>query len=141
MDIKVLGTGCANCKNTIALIDLVAQAKGVTVKLENGATVKNYAYFYTADAIEPDLLTDKNMTTHNYMPGDYQARVTVTFNGVATGTDSSDCAVKINVEQPCEFDHRLPANSPKCVKPGCVDNPVTEKDECHPTPPTPPVTV
>jgi len=34
MDIKVLGTGCANCKNTIALIDQVARAKGVTVKLE-----------------------------------------------------------------------------------------------------------
>ena len=34
MDIKVLGTGCANCKNTIALIDQVAVAKGVTVKLE-----------------------------------------------------------------------------------------------------------
>ena len=34
MDIKVLGTGCTNCKNTIALIDQVAQAKGVPVKLE-----------------------------------------------------------------------------------------------------------
>ncbi|MDP1896185.1 MAG: thioredoxin family protein [Hydrogenophaga sp.] len=34
MDIKVLGTGCTNCKNTIALIDQVAQAKGVAVKLE-----------------------------------------------------------------------------------------------------------
>ena len=34
MDIKVLGRGCANCKNTIALIDQVAKAKGVTVKLE-----------------------------------------------------------------------------------------------------------
>ena len=34
MDIKVLGTGCANCKNTIALIDQVAQSKGVTIKLE-----------------------------------------------------------------------------------------------------------
>jgi len=34
MDIKVLGTGCANCKNTIALIDHVAQAKGVDVTLE-----------------------------------------------------------------------------------------------------------
>lgn len=33
MDIKVLGTGCANCKNTIALIDLVAKAKGVEVTL------------------------------------------------------------------------------------------------------------
>ncbi len=34
MDIKVLGTGCANCKATIALIDQVAQAKGVTITLE-----------------------------------------------------------------------------------------------------------
>ena len=34
MDIKVLGTGCTNCKATIALIDQIAQAKGVSVKLE-----------------------------------------------------------------------------------------------------------
>jgi small redox-active disulfide protein 2 len=34
MDIKVLGTGCANCKNTIALMNQLAKAKGVTVKLE-----------------------------------------------------------------------------------------------------------
>ena len=34
MDIKVLGTGCANCKNTIALIEDVAKAKGVAVSLE-----------------------------------------------------------------------------------------------------------
>ena len=32
-EIKVLGTGCANCKSTIALIDQVAKAKGVEVKL------------------------------------------------------------------------------------------------------------
>ena len=34
MDIKVLGTGCANCKNTINLIEQVANAKCVPVKLE-----------------------------------------------------------------------------------------------------------
>jgi small redox-active disulfide protein 2 len=34
MDIKVLGTGCSNCRNTIALIDQVAKAKGVEVQLE-----------------------------------------------------------------------------------------------------------
>ena len=34
MDIKLLGTGCANCKNTINLIEQVASAKGVPVKLE-----------------------------------------------------------------------------------------------------------
>jgi len=34
MEIKVLGTGCANCKRTITLIDEVAKAKGVTIQLE-----------------------------------------------------------------------------------------------------------
>lgn len=33
MDIKVLGTGCANCRNTIALIEQVARDKGVPVTL------------------------------------------------------------------------------------------------------------
>ena len=33
-DIKVLGTGCANCQNTLKLIDDVARAKGVAVQLE-----------------------------------------------------------------------------------------------------------
>jgi len=33
MDIKVLGTGCANCKATLTLIEQVAQAKGVPVTL------------------------------------------------------------------------------------------------------------
>ena len=34
MDIKVLGTGCTNCKNTVALIEQVAQAKGVAITLQ-----------------------------------------------------------------------------------------------------------
>ncbi len=33
MDIKVLGTGCANCKSTVALIEQVAKTKGVPVTL------------------------------------------------------------------------------------------------------------
>ena len=32
-DIKVLGSGCANCRNTIALIEEVAKARGVAVSL------------------------------------------------------------------------------------------------------------
>ena len=41
MDIKVLGTGCANCKNTIALIEQVAQAKGVPVTLQKGEVLRD----------------------------------------------------------------------------------------------------
>ncbi len=40
-DIKVLGTGCANCKSTIALIEQVAQAKGVAVSLQKVEELKD----------------------------------------------------------------------------------------------------
>ena len=33
MDVKVLGSGCANCRNTIALIEQVARYKGVAITL------------------------------------------------------------------------------------------------------------
>jgi small redox-active disulfide protein 2 len=32
--VKVLGSGCANCRTTVALIEQVAQAKGVPIQLE-----------------------------------------------------------------------------------------------------------
>jgi len=41
MDIKVLGTGCANCKNTIALIDQAAKEKGVSVVLTKVEDIKD----------------------------------------------------------------------------------------------------
>lgn len=34
INIKVLGTGCANCKNTLKLIEEVAKTKGAEVQLE-----------------------------------------------------------------------------------------------------------
>ena len=33
-EIKVLGPGCANCRTTVALIEQVAQARGVAVSLQ-----------------------------------------------------------------------------------------------------------
>lgn len=39
-EIKVLGTGCSNCKNTIALIEQVAKAHGVKVSLEKVEELK-----------------------------------------------------------------------------------------------------
>lgn len=33
-NIKVLGTGCANCKTTLKLIDEAAKVKGVSIELE-----------------------------------------------------------------------------------------------------------
>ena len=33
-NVKVLGTGCANCKNTLALVEAVALEKGIQIALE-----------------------------------------------------------------------------------------------------------
>ncbi|MCB1931949.1 MAG: thioredoxin family protein [Candidatus Accumulibacter sp.] len=33
-NVKVLGSGCTNCRNTIALVEAVAQAKGVAIAIE-----------------------------------------------------------------------------------------------------------
>jgi len=33
-DVKVLGTGCSNCKATVKLVEEVAQSKGVEISLE-----------------------------------------------------------------------------------------------------------
>jgi small redox-active disulfide protein 2 len=33
-NVKILGTGCANCKNTYALVEEVAKARGAAVAME-----------------------------------------------------------------------------------------------------------
>ena len=40
-EIKVLGSGCANCRTTVALIEQVAQAKGVAVSLQKVKEVRD----------------------------------------------------------------------------------------------------
>ena len=40
-NIKVLGSGCANCKTTLKLIEEVAAAKGVAVQLEKVEELKD----------------------------------------------------------------------------------------------------
>jgi len=49
-EIKVLGTGCAKCKNTIALIQQVAEAAGVAVdiqEIEELRDITNYGVMST----------------------------------------------------------------------------------------------
>lgn len=41
MKVKVLGTGCANCKRTIALIDEVAKSKGMSIELEKVEDIRD----------------------------------------------------------------------------------------------------
>jgi small redox-active disulfide protein 2 len=54
MDIKVLGTGCANCRTTLALIEQVAQARGVPVtlgKVEDLREIMRYGVMSTPGVV------------------------------------------------------------------------------------------
>lgn len=45
MDIKVLGTGCAKCKTTVALIEEIAKEKGVSISLSKVEDLRQIAGF------------------------------------------------------------------------------------------------
>jgi small redox-active disulfide protein 2 len=54
MDIKVLGTGCANCKTTLKLIEDVAAEKGVAVrvaKVEDIQSIMSYGVMSTPGVV------------------------------------------------------------------------------------------
>ncbi len=66
-DIKVLGTGCANCKNTVALIEQVAQTKGVAVtvhKVEDPRDIASYGVLRT-----PGVVIDGQVVHAGGVPG------------------------------------------------------------------------
>lgn len=42
-NIKVLGTGCSNCRNTITLLEAVAQEKGVEIHVDKVEDIKDIA--------------------------------------------------------------------------------------------------
>lgn len=53
-DIKVLGSGCANCKTTLKLIEEVAQVRGVQVnleKVEDMAAILGYGVMSTPGVV------------------------------------------------------------------------------------------
>ncbi len=54
MDIKLLGTGCANCRTTLALIEEVARARGVPVtlgKVEDMRDIVGYGVMRTPGVV------------------------------------------------------------------------------------------
>lgn len=53
-NVKVLGTGCANCKATVKLIEDAARAKGIAVnleKVENIADIMAYGVMSTPGVV------------------------------------------------------------------------------------------
>ncbi|SDI10823.1 thioredoxin family protein [Propionivibrio dicarboxylicus] len=53
-DVKILGTGCANCRNTYALVEAVAKEKGVAVtlgKVEDFPSIAAYGVMSTPGVV------------------------------------------------------------------------------------------
>ena len=52
--VKILGTGCANCKNTLALVETVAREKGVAIdlaKVEDLPSIMGYGVMTTPGVV------------------------------------------------------------------------------------------
>ncbi len=65
-NIKVLGTGCTKCKNTVAIIEKVAQELGVEIsleKIEDVAQIMSYAVMST-----PAVVLDDNVVHKGSVP-------------------------------------------------------------------------
>ena len=53
-DVKILGTGCANCRNTLALVEAVAKERGVAItleKVENLTDIMGYGVMSTPGVV------------------------------------------------------------------------------------------
>lgn len=65
-NIKVLGTGCANCKNTLKLIEDVAKAKGIEVQLEKVEDLKEIMTYGVMST--PGVVIDGNVVHAGGVP-------------------------------------------------------------------------
>lgn len=65
--IKVLGTGCANCKTTLKLIEDVARDKGVAVQLEKVEEIKDIMGYGVMST--PGVVVDGKVVHAGGVPG------------------------------------------------------------------------
>jgi small redox-active disulfide protein 2 len=67
MDIKVLGTGCANCRATVALIEQVARAKGIAVSLQKVEELRDILSYGVLST--PGVVIDGKVVHAGGVPG------------------------------------------------------------------------
>lgn len=66
-NVKVLGTGCANCRNTVALIETVAKERGAEIsleKIEDLPAIMSYGVMST-----PGVVIDGKVVHAGGVPG------------------------------------------------------------------------
>jgi len=67
MDIKVLGTGCANCTSTLALIEKVAAEKGVSVTVSKVDDIRDIMSYRVMSL--PGVVIDGKVVHAGGVPG------------------------------------------------------------------------
>ena len=65
--IKVLGTGCANCKSTLRLIEEAAKAKSIEVRLEKVEDLKDIMRYGVMST--PGVVIDGKVVHAGGVPG------------------------------------------------------------------------
>lgn len=66
-NIKVLGTGCANCKTTLKLIEDIAAEKGVTIQLEKVEELRDIMSYGVMST--PGVVVDGKVVHAGGVPG------------------------------------------------------------------------
>jgi len=67
MNVKVLGTGCPNCRKTTALIQVVASESGVPIELEKVEDIKDIMRYGIMST--PGVVIDGNVVHAGGVPG------------------------------------------------------------------------
>ena len=67
MEVKVLGTGCSNCKATVKLVEEVAKAKGVSINLEKVENIQDIMKFNILST--PGVVIDGKVVHAGSIPG------------------------------------------------------------------------
>jgi small redox-active disulfide protein 2 len=66
-NIKVLGTGCANCKTTLKLIEDIAKEKGVDIQLEKVDQIQDIMAYNVMST--PGVVVDGKVVHAGGVPG------------------------------------------------------------------------
>jgi small redox-active disulfide protein 2 len=67
LNIKVLGTGCANCKTTFKLIEETARARGVAVQIDKVEDIKDIMSYGVMST--PGVVIDGKVVHAGGVPG------------------------------------------------------------------------
>ena len=97
MDIKVLGSGCANCRATLALIEQVAREKGAAPSLTKVEDIKEIAGYGILST--PGVVIDGNVVHSGGVPT--RAKVEQWLSAGASATQAGGCCSGVSRTKCC----------------------------------------